>query len=266
MALLDVQEIAIAFGGVIGLAGVSCSLDEEQMVGLIGPNGAGKTTLLNCVSRFYTPRGGQISFLGHDLLRFGPADLPRLGLSRTFQNIHLFSHLTVQENVLVGAHSRGSSSVIACALGLPRSLKEARAQRDEAYAALESFDLLPFADRPVGELPHALQRRVDIARAVMCRPKLLMMDEPAAGLSDAELMELDSLIKQLQPRYGVSSILLVEHHVDLVMRLCSRVIVLDFGQKIAEGTPQAIQSNEAVIAAYLGDEKRTRRMPETGDT
>lgn len=266
MALLDVRDIAIAFGGVIGLAGVSCSVDEEQIVGLIGPNGAGKTTLLNCVSRFYTPRTGQVFFLGQDLLRVGPADVPRLGLSRTFQNIHLFSHLTVLENVLIGAHSRGSSSVIACAMGLPRSLKEARAQREEARAALESFDLLALADRPVGELPHGLQRRVDIARAVMCRPKLLLMDEPAAGLNDTELMELDSLIRQLRPHYGVSSILLVEHHVDLVMRLCSRVIVLDFGQKIAEGTPRAIQSNEAVITAYLGDQSRPTNHPKSGDS
>ncbi len=253
MGLLEIKDLSIAFGGVTALAGVSCCIDEGDMIGLIGPNGAGKTTMLNCVSRLYTPREGRITFAGQDLLRFGPSDMTRLGLSRTFQNIHLFSQLTVLENVLVGAHHTGTSTVVACALGLPGALREARRQRDEAYAVLESFGLLSLADRPVGELPHGLQRRVDIARSVICRPKLLLMDEPAAGLNDAELRELDDLIRQLRPRYGVSSILLVEHHVDLVMRLCDRIVVLDFGQKIAEGTPRAIQSNKAVIAAYLGD-------------
>lgn len=261
MGSLEVKDISIAFGGVTALAGVSCSVAEGDMIGLIGPNGAGKTTLLNCVSRLYTPKEGSIVFADQDLLRFGPSDMPRLGLSRTFQNIHLFSHLTVLENVLIGAHHTGASGVIACALGLPRAQKEARRQRDEAYAVLESFDLASMAGRSVGELPHGLQRRVDIARSVICRPKLLLMDEPAAGLNDAELRELDDLIRQLRPRYGVSSILLVEHHVDLVMRLCDRIVVLDFGQKIAEGTPQAIQSNRAVIGAYLGDNEALGEVP-----
>jgi branched-chain amino acid transport system ATP-binding protein len=238
MAFLSVEQVSRRFGGIVALDAVSLELEQGQIGGLIGPNGAGKTTLFNVITRLYKANEGRVLFDGRDLLRVRTHRVARLGITRTFQNVVLFDRMTVLENVLVGAHSSA------------RPFSEQRMRRT-ALETLDYLDLGEYADRPAAGLPFGTLKRVAIARALASKPRLLLLDEPAGGLSHEEVGELSSLIQSIRKDFDLT-ILLVEHHMQLVMSLCENVTVLDFGRKIAAGSPAEVQANSAVIEAYLG--------------
>ena len=250
-ALVEVREIAIRFGGIAALDGVSFDVQPGLILGLIGPNGAGKTTLFNCVSGLYHPTSGDIRFDGRSLLVEPPHRRAHAGIARTFQNLALFDRLSVRENVLAGSHATGRGSYLSDALGLiaPRRDEAARGLRVDALLA--SLDLATVADRPVAGLPFGTLKRVELARALASHPRLLLLDEPAGGLNHDEVASLGELIRRIRDEYALT-ILLVEHHMGLVMAICDRVVALDFGRKIAEGPPAEVRRNPDLVAAYLG--------------
>jgi len=251
MTLLKIEALGVRFGGLLALEDFHLALPEGGLYGLIGPNGAGKTTVFNLISGFIKPTGGQISFQGREITGLAPHRITGLGIARTFQNIRLFKELTVLDNVLVGCHLRGRAAWWEAVARLPRYGREEKAQMSRAAALLEEVGLKEASREQAGQLPYGHQRRLEIARALATQPRLLLLDEPAAGLNPQETQELLLFLQETQERHRLT-MLIIEHNLRLVMGLCQHLTVLDYGLTIAAGPPPEIQKDPAVIRAYLG--------------
>lgn len=250
--VLKVNNITKQFGGIKALNDVTFEINEGEILGLIGPNGAGKTTMFNMITSMLTPTSGEIQFFGEKINHLKPFQITEKGICRTFQNIRLFPDMTVLENVMMGTHCRNSAGVLRGVLRTKSQKQEEKEIRDKARSLLSIVNLLDEEDNFAKNLAYGQQRRLEIARALASEPKLLLLDEPAAGMNESETEALHELIMKIK-RMGIT-ILLIEHDMPLVMKTCDRIVVLNFGQKIAEGDPKSIQSNPEVIKAYLGSE------------
>ena len=250
---LNIDAATMRFGGITAVSELDMAVPQGLIAGLIGPNGAGKTTVFNMITGFYTPSSGNIRFAGQTITGVAPHRICKAGIARTFQNIRLFSGLSALQNVMVGAHIRQKSAWWMAPLQLPTVRKEEKEIREQAMNLLERLDLADIAHLPAASLPYGAQRRLEIARALATRPRLLLLDEPAAGMNPQESSELMGLIRQIRDDFKLT-ILLIEHDMKVVMGVCAHIWVLEYGICIAEGDPEAIRGNPVVIKAYLGEE------------
>jgi branched-chain amino acid transport system ATP-binding protein len=249
--MLEIRSLTQRFGGITALEDISFTINKGDITGVIGPNGAGKTTLFNIITGIYSQTAGSVLLEGTDISSLPPEQLAPLGLVRTFQNIELFGNMTVLENVMLGLHTRSRCGILACMGKMPWHLREERFIREEAFQWLEFCGIVDLAGQIASNLPFGKGRLLEIARAMAVRPAIMLMDEPAAGLNNRETNELAALIRRIRTS-GVT-VALVEHDMELVMDICDRIVVLNLGKKLAEGTPREIQENQSVIAAYLGE-------------
>lgn len=247
--VLKLTDMTMQFGGLKAIDSLNLEVNNHEIVAIIGPNGAGKTTAFNCITGIYTPTSGNIEYLGNSILNKEPEDITKRGIARTFQNIRLFKDLTVFENVLIAVHLRYNDNIFTSTFRFNR--QQELAMREEVKVLLESQDLFKYRYDIASSLPYGIQRRLEIARALATKPTLLLLDEPAAGMNPQETMELTSYIRKIRDDFGLT-ILLIEHHMDLVMDISDRIYVIDFGKLIAKGNPDEIQNNPKVIQAYLG--------------
>lgn len=247
--ILKLSDMTMQFGGLKAIDSLTLEVNNHEIVAIIGPNGAGKTTAFNCITGIYTPTSGNVEYLGNSILNKDPEDITKRGIARTFQNIRLFKDLTVFENVLIAVHLRYNDNIFTSTFRL--NSHQELAMREEVKVLLESQDLYKYRYDIASSLPYGIQRRLEIARALATKPTLLLLDEPAAGMNPQETMELTSYIRKIRDDFGLT-ILLIEHHMDLVMDISDRIYVIDFGKLIAKGNPLEIQNNQKVIDAYLG--------------